>query len=78
MTTSSKVGEYTPDGPGTKLDEVQRADNPEAKIKLLEQAIAGNHGLPSSLMLYTELLKLAERADLKPPKVQEVIERLGR
>jgi hypothetical protein len=74
-TTRLRVGESKSYGLDTKLDEVQRADNPRDKIKLLEQAIEDNNGLPSSQMLYSELLKLAHQADLKPPEVREVIKR---
>jgi hypothetical protein len=74
-TKESKVGPLKPSPLGAKMAEMQRQTDPKAKIKMLEDAISGNHGSPNNALLYPELLKALETAGIGLTEVKEVVKR---
>ncbi len=74
-TTDSKVGPLKQSPLIAKLQEVQNETDPKSKLKKLEEAINGNHGSPSSSLLYAELLSSAQAAGLEVEKVNDLVKR---
>jgi hypothetical protein len=74
-TTESKVSPFTRSPLIAKVQEAGRERDPKAKIKMLEEAIKGNHGNPNSSLLYGELLGSAQGAGLEVEKVRDFVKR---
>jgi glutaredoxin len=74
-TTESKVSPITESTLAAKLREAGRERDPKAKIKMLEEAIKGNHSNPNSSLLYGPLLGAAQAAGLEVEKVRDFVNR---